>query len=113
MRKQFFTIALATLLVATVNAAIPAGYYYKTNGLKKEALKSALNDIASNGIFLAYGGGAGYTWQGFYYTDRNAADSTVIDMYSNETFKFTYTDGRPDFLAVEGMHIEHSLPKSL
>ena len=112
MRKQFFTIALAILLVATANAAIPAGYYYKTDGLKKEALKSALNDIASNGIFLAYGSGAGYTWQGFYYTDRNAADSTVIDMYSNETFKFTYTDGQPDFLAVEGMHIEHSLPKS-
>lgn len=111
MKKQLFT-ALATLLVAAASADIPAGYYYKTDGLKKEALKSALNDIASNGIFLAYGGGAGYTWQGFYYTDRNEADSTVIDMYSNEKFKFTYTDGKPDFAAVEGMHIEHSLPKS-
>lgn len=111
MKKQLFT-ALATLLVAAASADIPAGYYYKTDGLKKEALKSALNDIASNGNFLAYGGGAGYTWQGFYYTDRNEADSTVIDMYSNEKFKFTYTDGKPDFAAVEGMHIEHSLPKS-
>ncbi|MGM9745551.1 MAG: endonuclease [Paludibacteraceae bacterium] len=111
MKKQLFT-ALATLLVAAASADIPAGYYYKTDGLKKEALKSALNNIASNGIFLAYGGGAGYTWQGFYYTDRNETDSTVIDMYSNEKFKFTYTDGKPDFAAVEGMHIEHSLPKS-
>ncbi len=110
--KKLLLSCLAVLFATSIFAEIPVGYYHKADGLQKEALKSALNDIVSYGKFLSYGGGTGFTWEGFYYTDRNAADSSVIDMYSNEVFKFTYTDGKPDFQAVEGMHIEHALPKS-
>lgn len=113
MKKRLSTACLfSALVIFSLSAGIPAGYYYKADGLKQKELKTALGQITSNGRFLSYGGGAGSTWEGFYYTDRNAADSTVIDMYSNNTFKFTYTDGAPDFMAVEGMHIEHALPKS-
>lgn len=113
MKKRLFAACLVSALtVFGLFAEIPAGYYYKADGLKQKELKTALGQIVANGRFLSYGGGAGSTWEGFYYTDRNTTDSTVIDMYSNDTFRFTYTDGAPDFKAVEGMHIEHALPKS-
>jgi len=54
---------------------------------------------------LNYGSGPGFTWEGFFSTDRNA-DSTVIDMYSPVVRRFN------GFGSVSGMHIEHSLPKS-
>ncbi len=114
MKKHYLTLILALLASVSICAEIPAGYYHQANELQQQALKTALGNIISNGRFLPYNGSGGpnTTWEGFYYTDRNAADSTVIDMYSNEKFKFTYTANQPDFLSVSGMHIEHSLPKS-
>lgn len=115
MKKRLFTACLVgAFTIFGLFAEIPVGYYYKADGLTQEALKTALSQIISNGRFLPYNssGGPNTTWEGFYYTDRNAADSSVIDMYSNETFKFPYIDGTPTFMSVSGMHIEHSLPKS-
>lgn len=86
-------------------AEIPAGYYHKADGKKGSELLNALNDICSNGTFLKYGKGEGYTWEGFHYTDRNE-DGSIIDMYSS-TMRY-----QTDFNSVEGMHIEHALPKS-
>lgn len=86
-------------------AEIPAGYYHKASNKHSNELLNTLNIICSNGSFLSYGSGEGYTWEGFYYTDRNA-DGSVIDMYSAEVRYQT------SFNSVDGLHIEHSLPKS-
>ena len=88
-----------------VHAEIPAGYYNDADGLNKAELLDALNAITSSGNFLSYGSGEHSTWEGFYYTDRNE-DGTVIDMYSD------IVRTQDSFDAVDGMHIEHSFPKS-
>lgn len=86
-------------------AEVPAGYYSLAQNKKKDALKTALHELATPQKVLKYGGGAGYTWEGFYKTDRNA-DGSVIDMYSDIV---RYFNG---YNSVADMHIEHSLPKS-
>ena len=88
-----------------LSAAVPSGYYYFVNNKKKADLKTAIHTYCAPMKEFEYGGGAGFTWEGFFYTDRRA-DSTVIDMYSNTVRKFT------GFNAISGMHIEHSFPKS-
>ena len=99
-------ISLVCWIITTLlYAEIPAGYYHKANDKHNNELLNILNIICSNGTFLGYGSGEGNTWQGFYYTDRNA-DGSVIDMYSSDVRYQT------DFNSVEGLHIEHSLPKS-
>jgi len=94
------------LISIGINAQIPAGYYYIANGKKKAELKSSLSTIISQAQMLKYGSGAGATWQGFYFTDRNE-DNSVIDMYSSVVRYFPENYG-----SISGMHIEHSLPKS-
>ena len=103
--KQLNILFLCQLITSLLFAEIPAGYYHKANHKHGAQLLDALNNICSNGTFLGYGSGEGYTWQGFYYTDRNA-DGSIIDMYS-DIIRYQY-----DFNSVEGLHIEHSLPKS-
>lgn len=98
-------ILLFMVLVFSLEAAIPAGYYYFAKNKKKADLKTALKTYCAPLFEFDYGGGAGYTWQGFYYAD-NKGDNTVWDMYSNTIRNFN------SFSAVSGMHIEHSLPKS-
>jgi len=94
------------LISIGINAQIPAGYYFIANGKKKAELKSSLSTIISQAKMLNYGSGAGATWQGFYFTDRNE-DNSVIDMYSAIVRYFPENYG-----SISGMHIEHSLPKS-
>ena len=103
--KKIGVLLVACLFAIGVWGEIPAGYYHKANGKKGGELLNALNDICSNGWFLKYGKGEGYTWEGFHYTDRND-DGSVIDMYSSVVRYQT------DFNSVDGMHIEHALPKS-
>lgn len=86
-------------------AEVPAGYYYNARNKQKDALKTALHELAKPTRVLRYGGGTGYTWEGFFYTDRNQ-DGSVIDMYSPVVRYFN------EFKSVSGMHIEHSFPKS-
>ena len=109
MQRNTFTrhISVAVLLLQTfiLSAAIPSGYYYFVKNKKKAELKTAIHTYCGPMKEFEYGGGAGFTWEGFFYTDRRA-DSTVIDMYSNTVRKFS------EFSAVSGMHIEHSFPKS-
>lgn len=104
-KRNILTYSIFMLSFFIVTAEIPAGYYYTVNGKNGEELLDELNKICSNGIFLSYGAGEGYTWGGFYYTDRNQ-DGTVMDMYSDIVREQT------GFNAVSGLHIEHSLPKS-
>ncbi|MDD4991387.1 MAG: endonuclease [Paludibacter sp.] len=106
--KQLKSLVLliVVLLQSTVLlAAVPSGYYYFVKNKKKAELKTALHTYCGPLKEFDYGGGPGFTWEGFFSTDRRA-DSTVIDMYSNTVRKQT------SFNAVSGMHIEHSFPKS-
>ena len=90
---------------STAFSTVPSGYYYFVKNKKKAELKTAIHTYCAPMKEFDYGGGAGFTWEGFFSTDRRA-DSTVIDMYSNTLRKQT------SFSAVSGMHIEHSFPKS-
>ena len=93
------------VFVSSIFAAVPSGYYYFVKNKKKAELKTAIHTYCGPMKEFEYGGGAGFTWEGFFSTDRRA-DSTVIDMYSNTVRKFS------GFSAISGMHIEHSFPKS-
>jgi len=107
MLKHFIkniSLAVLLLLSATGFAAVPSGYYYFAKNKSKAELKTALHTYCGPLYVLDYGGGAGFTWEGFYSTDNR--NDTVVDMYSNTVRKFN------GFAAVDGMHIEHSLPKS-
>ena len=106
LKFSFKNISLAVLLLlsATGFAAVPSGYYYFAKNKSKAELKTALHTYCGPLYVLDYGGGAGFTWEGFYSTDNR--NDTVVDMYSNTVRKFI------GFAAVDGMHIEHSLPKS-
>ncbi|HEY5508682.1 MAG TPA: endonuclease, partial [Paludibacter sp.] len=109
MSKNYIKILLLTgisiFTFSTVFSAVPSGYYYFLKNKKQAALKTALHTYCAPMFEFDYGGGPGFTWQGFYNTDRNP-DNSVIDMYSNTV---RYFNG---FAAVSGMHIEHSFPKS-
>ena len=102
--KRYFVFCVIICSVQ-LSAAIPSGYYYFLKNTKKAALKTNIHNYCGPMKELDYGSGPGFTWEGFFSTDRRA-DSTVIDMYSNTVRKQT------SFAAVNGMHIEHSFPKS-
>lgn len=106
--RQGRAIALLALLICAAHAlaGIPQGYYSKADGLKKEALKLAMRDIAGKAKVLSYGSGSGHTWDGFYTTDRMEGNQ-VRDRYSYGKFYFTLPGAVPS-----GMNIEHSFPKS-
>jgi hypothetical protein len=103
--KSLFLLIVVLLQSTVLLAAVPSGYYYFVKNKKKAELKTALHNYCGPLKEFDYGGGPGFTWEGFFSTDRRA-DSTVIDMYSNTVRKQT------SFNAVSGMHIEHSFPKS-
>jgi len=103
--KRYIFITVLLLQAAVLLAVVPSGYYYFVKNKKKAELKTALHTYCGPLKEFDYGGGPGFTWEGFFSTDRRA-DSTVIDMYSNTVRKQT------SFSAVSGMHIEHSFPKS-
>jgi len=103
--KSFLFLIIAVFVSSVVFAAVPSGYYYYAKNKKKAVLKTALSNYAAPLKEFDYGSGAGFTWEGFFYTDQNA-DGTVIDMYSGIVRKFSGFNSVPD------MHIEHSFPKS-
>lgn len=107
--NKFLPIVLTVMVIVSLGfrlgATIPAGYYYAADGKSGAELKTALHQIVSAMHTLGYGSGEGTTWEGFSRTDR-LDDGSVWDRYSSEV---RYFDG---YKAVEGMHIEHSFPKS-
>ena len=103
--KHSIVIGVFLLQNLILWAAAPSGYYYFVNNKSKAELKTALHTYCSPLYVLDYGGGPGFTWEGFYSTDKNV-DGSVVDMYSNTK---RYFNG---FGSVAGMHIEHSFPKS-
>ena len=90
--------------------APPAGYYNVIEGLQDSLLKSRLGELSNTGTRLSYGSGStNRTWYGFYFTDRDTTDNSVIDMYSNTKRYFSTTSTTA---SVSGCEIEHMLPKS-
>jgi len=105
MKKRIAqTAVFVFLLVGYVSASVPSGYYHFVKNKKKTELKTALRTYSSPFYELDYGSGVGFTWEGFYKTDNRS--DTVVDMYSDSIRKFN------GYTAVNGMHIEHSFPKS-
>ena len=103
---QIILVAMAIFSLGSyLRAEVPAGYYYAADGKSGAELKTALHQIVSAMHTLDYGSGEGATWEGFSRTDR-LDDGRVWDRYSSEV---RYFDG---YKAVDGMHIEHSFPKS-
>lgn len=105
MKKIFLLSSILSFLAVSIFATVPAGYYYFAKNKKKAELKTALHTYCAPMKELNYGSGPGFTWEGFYNTDRNA-DNSVMDMYSNTVRRFS------GFSSIEGLHIEHSFPKS-
>ncbi len=103
--KIFLSTIVIWFYVIASSATIPAGYYYQAQNKKKAELKTALSQFGKPIRVLECGSGPGFTWEGFYNTDRNA-DNSVWDMYSDSIRFFN------QFFSVSGMHIEHSFPKS-
>ncbi len=103
--KHYALLALLIVQSTFNHAAIPSGYYYFAKNKSKAELKTALHLHCTPLHVLNYGGEAGFTWEGFFFTDQNN-DGSVVDMYSSTVRMFN------GFSAVNGMHIEHSLPKS-
>ena len=107
--RKFIQIILVAMAIFSLGsylrAEVPAGYYYAADGKSGAELKTALHQIVSAMHTLDYGSGEGATWEGFSRTDR-LDDGRVWDRYSSEV---RYFDG---YKAVDGMHIEHSFPKS-
>lgn len=103
--KIIFSTIVIWFYTFTLSATIPAGYYYQAQNKKKAELKTALHQFGKPVRVLEYGSGPGFTWEGFYNTDRNA-DNSVWDMYSDSIRYFN------QFFSINGMHIEHSFPKS-
>lgn len=90
------------LLFIPCLAYAQTGYYRSVEGLRKAELKTALHDLIQPVSVLKYGGkGEGYTWAGFYETDR-LGDGAVRDRYSNERRLFNENK-----TAVPNMNIEH------
>lgn len=102
--KKLFSLIIIINVGITAYSAIPAGYYYFAKNTKKAQLKTTLRSYGSPFFELEYGGGIGFTWEGFYKADNR--NDTVVDMYSSTIRKFS------GYAAVNGMHIEHSFPKS-
>lgn len=104
--KSLFLAVIVFGIISSAFSTVPSGYYYFVKNKKKAELKTAIHTYCTPLKEFDYGSGPGFTWEGFFSTDRRA-DSTVIDMYSNTVRKFG-----GGFTAITGMHIEHSFPKS-
>lgn len=107
-----FALVLGLAFLATAAQAIDrqtlAEYAASLNGLKKGDLKTAIYNMMQPETVLSYGSGENKTWWGFWYTDRIVETNECINRYSPAKFYFTSHDG----LAISGMNIEHSFPKS-
>lgn len=114
MNKYLKTVIAAALIgVSTSANAIDrnalAQYASSLKGLKKEQLKNALHTLMDKKNVLKYGSGAGHTWYGFWYTDRDPQTNECYNRYSDRKF---YFDNSNTGRSIEGMNIEHSFPKS-
>ena len=112
MYRKNVVLAIVCCLFSCLYAEeMPVGYYAEIDGKQDTALRTALATIlnADSVKEFKYGSGRNKTWHIFYYTDRNEADNSVVDMYSNNV---RYFDTTNLFASVKGCDIEHTLPNS-
>lgn len=90
---------------------IPSDYYTPVAGLKDSLLKSKLAELTWTNYTkrYSYGSGKNNTWDAFWYTDRNEADNSVVDMYSDNK---RYFDPDNTTASVTDCDIEHMFPNS-
>lgn len=86
-------------------------YYAPVEGLSDSLLKSKLAEVTWSHYTkrYSYGSGKNNTWDAFWYTDRNEADNSVVDMYSNNKRYFNPSDMTA---SVADCDIEHMFPNS-
>lgn len=107
MRLRTFSFLLLSLIVATLSAAIPTGYYDNLEGKSGSALASAVTAIAMQGhSTMSYGA----LWTAYKTTDYE--NEKVLDMYSNVSW--TYQTNQCGNYGKEGdcYNREHSIPQS-
>ena len=90
-----------------IDRASLVSYASSLTGKKKAELKTAIYNLCQPAYVPAYGSGTYSTWYYFYVTDRNVTTNECINRYSTNKYYFG-SQG----LAVSGMNIEHSFPKS-
>lgn len=113
--RKIFSLLSYICFFAYSYASYPIGYYSSLYSKSDAQLKTALHDIICQDTthYLTYGSGANHTWQGFYSTDRDTINNTIIDMYSSNIVSFPTNYialNYPGFGSTEV--IEHSVPKS-
>jgi len=101
------TTGIALLILLSVRAQIPSGYYDDANGLTGEALQTALHNIIDNHNAVSYS----YLWTAFETTDVNS-NGKVWDMYSNCTFTFGSDQCGGYSGECDCYNREHSFPSS-
>ena len=108
-RKHFSLLAVLVMLVGTVQAQAPQGYYSAADGKKGAALKTALFGIINSHTNLGYDG----LWAAYKTTDRRP-DGKLWDMYSNTTNYEIGGSAQGKNYKQEGdaYNREHSVPQS-
>lgn len=115
-----FSFLLFVLTISLGYTQVPAGYYSGTEGLTKEALKTKLSYIISNGHS---DNGYNKLLTGYKNTDTDffyENDGTILDMYSENPYgvdTYTYNHGQRSCgnYSNEGdcYNREHIIPQSL
>lgn len=111
MKRITYIIGLLGVVIGVLATDMPREYYVGIENTQDSVLKSKLALIlnADTVVRLGWGSGKGATWNAFFYTDRDASDNSVIDMYSANKRYYNIDDTSA---SVKGCDIEHTLPNS-
>lgn len=111
MMKRILAPIVALLIAGTayISAQASPDYYKSIDGVKGgKELKTLLFNLIKDMRTVEYGSGVNATWGAFYTTDAVPENSgQVADMYSSEK-RYFGSKGE----SVDGMNIEHCVPKS-
>jgi len=112
--NRIFTTLLLLIIIMSVSAQIPNGYYDSAEGLSGESLKTALYEIINDHYAQSYGS----IWTHFESTDAKP-NGKVWDMYSDvpggtPPYEYTFGSDQCGNYSSEGdcYNREHSFPKS-
>ena len=106
-----FSLSCTTYASCASETGFDPSYYESIEGLQDSILKSTLGALTFEHYTTrySYGSGKNNTWHAFWATDRNTADNSVIDMYSNNKRYYNPSDTTA---SVTDCDIEHMFPNS-